>query len=232
MNPATPTPPGSQEIGLAASAISPAILYFGTPVVLITSQDRKGAVNLAPMSSIWWLGWGCMIGLTASAKTVDNLRETGQCVLNLPSEDLVAHVDRIARTTGKNPVPPDKRWIGFEYEPDKFGRAGLTAQQSEVVSPPRVAECPVQLEASVEQMHDFGTNNPLVPFGVQAIELRIERVHVHDAILAAGERDRIDPDRWRPLIMSFRHFYGLSERLHTSRLTDVPEARFSPFPQL
>jgi hypothetical protein len=30
-------------------------------------------------------------------------------VINLPSEDLVSHVDRLALTTGKSPVPEKKR---------------------------------------------------------------------------------------------------------------------------
>ena len=38
-----------------------------------------------------------------------------------------------------------------------------------------------------------------------------------------GQRDRVDPDKWRPLIMSFQEFYGLGEKVHESRLGQVPE---------
>ena len=34
--------------------IEPAILYFGTPVVLISTLNEDGSPNLAPMSSAWW----------------------------------------------------------------------------------------------------------------------------------------------------------------------------------
>src|SRR6202042_1082484 len=37
----------------------PSILYFGTPVVLISSANEDGSANLAPMSSAFWLGWRC-----------------------------------------------------------------------------------------------------------------------------------------------------------------------------
>ena len=70
--------------------VEPAILYLGTPVVLISTQNENGSPNLAPMSSAWWLGWRCMLGLAASSKTPQNLRRTGECVLNLPSADMVA----------------------------------------------------------------------------------------------------------------------------------------------
>jgi len=110
-----------------AVTIDPAILYWGTPVVLVSTLNEDDSPNLAPMSSAWWLGWGCMLGFTESANSVQNLRRTGECVLNLPSAELAGAVDRIARTTGNNPVPPDKAWLGFEYEPDKFGRPHATS---------------------------------------------------------------------------------------------------------
>ncbi len=37
--------------------IDPSILYFGTPVVLVSSLNEDGSPNVAPMSSAWWLGW-------------------------------------------------------------------------------------------------------------------------------------------------------------------------------
>ena len=47
----------------------PAILYFGTPVVLVATRNADDTFNLAPISSIFWLGWRCMIGVAASSKT-------------------------------------------------------------------------------------------------------------------------------------------------------------------
>ena len=43
-----------------------------------------------------------------------------------------------------------------------------------------------------------------------SIEARIRRVHLSASILVKGDCNRIDPDKWRPLIMSFQHFYGLT----------------------
>jgi hypothetical protein len=49
-------------------------------------------------------------------------------------------------------------------------------------------------------------------------------------VLVPGEPDRIDPDRWRPLIMSFQHFYGLTPRLRGSTLVSIPESSYRPQP--
>ncbi len=195
--------------------IEPKILYFGTPVVLISSLNEDGSSNLAPMSSAWWLGQSCMLGMGQRSKTAENLRRCPELVLNLPSADLVGAVDRLALTTGQPLMPEYKRRMGFRHEAHKFAHADLTATPADLVAPSRVAECPVQLEAIVETMRDFEGDHAL------AIEARIVRVHVDEALLNPNKRHQIDPEKWRPLIMSFLEFYGLGESLHPSKLAEV-----------
>src|SRR6202000_1648848 len=98
----------------------PAILYFGPPVVLISTLNPDGTPNLAPMSSAWWLGHRAMLGLAGSSRTTENLRRTVECALNLPDASMVGHVDRIARTTGSDPVPARKLARGYRHVADKF----------------------------------------------------------------------------------------------------------------
>jgi flavin reductase (DIM6/NTAB) family NADH-FMN oxidoreductase RutF len=188
----------------------PAILYFGTPVVLIGTSNQDGSANLAPMSSAFWLGWRCILGLSARSKTTQNMIRSGQCVLNLPSHDLAGEVNRLARTTGSDPVPEGKQRKGYRFEPAKFELAGLTPVAGQVVTAPRVVECPVQLEAKVEAVHGVADDDPRQKGAISLIEVRIVRVHIEEQILMAGDRNRVDPDKWRPLIMSFQEFYGLA----------------------
>src|SRR5690349_6951034 len=125
--------------------IQPKILYFGTPVVLISTLNEDGSANLAPMSSAWWLNQSCMLGMSGKSKTVQNIKRERECVLNLPSADLVSQVDRLALTTGASPVPDYKAEMGYRYESDKFGLSGFTQIPSDLVKAPRAGECPVQL---------------------------------------------------------------------------------------
>ncbi|QYC38197.1 Flavin reductase like domain protein [Nonomuraea coxensis DSM 45129] len=198
--------------------IEPNILYFGTPVVLISTLNEDGSPNLAPMSSAFWLGWRGLLGLGARARTAENLLRTRECVLNLPSDALAAAVDRLALTTGSDPVPERKRERGYRHVADKFGRAGLTPVPSETVAPPRAAECPVAMEAVVEAVHPFGEGG-----GTLAFEVLVRRVWTHERIRLAGTDDHIDPDAWRPLIMSFQKLYGLGPQVHPSTLATIPE---------
>ena len=205
----------------------PAILYFGTPVVLISRVNEDGGFNLAPMSSAWWLGQRCVLGLAVASRTTRNLLRTRQCVLNLPSDAMAAEVDRLARTTGSDPVPEAKARRGYRHVGDKFATAGLTPIASLTVKPPRAMQCPVQLEAELEQAHPIAENDPAWRGRGLALQVVVRKVHAAAEVLAEAEPDRIDPDKWRPLIMSFQRFYGLtSGQVHGSELAKIPEAAY------
>ena len=209
--------------------IEPSILYFGTPVVLITTQNEDQTTNIAPMSSVWWLGWSCMLGLDASSQTSANLKRTGECVLNLASADLVSSVDKLAMLTGSKKLPLHKKKLGYSYEPDKFGAAGFSPIASDLVAPPRIAECKIQLEGVVSGIHVFGAQDPKMAVPTKAFEVSIQRVHAAADLQVEGHPNRIDPDKWNPLIMNFRNFYGTSTQLHSSALARGPEEAYAPW---
>jgi flavin reductase (DIM6/NTAB) family NADH-FMN oxidoreductase RutF len=209
------------------NASEPAILYFGTPVVVISTENDDGSANLAPMSSAFWLGWRCVLGLSAGSQTARNLQRSRQCVLNLPSQAQVSQVDRLALTTGADPVPPAKAARGYRHVRDKFAVSGFTPEASQAVAAPRVRECPVQLEAVVESVHGIADGDADLRGRLLNIEVRVVRVHLHSSIVMDGLPNRVDPDKWRPLIMSFQKFYGLSaQQLHPSALSSIEESMY------
>ena len=163
-----------------------------------------------------------MLGLGQMGQTSDNLIRTRECVINLPSEDLVTHVDRLALTTGKNPVPEKKRQWGYHYEPNKFGIAGLTPVESQSVASPRVLECPIQMEGIVHDFRPFGKNVNANVFEVHIVNLHVDA----NLLLENGLRPHIDPVRWRPLIMNFCRFFGLGGEVHPSRLAQSDFMKF------
>jgi hypothetical protein len=62
--------------------------------------------------------------------------------------------------------------------------------------------------------------------------MRIVRAHIDESILVSGQPDHVDPDKWRPLIMSFSQFYGLGERAGLSMLAAIPEEAYRPVPHM
>ena len=98
---------------------------------------------------------------------------------------------------------------------------------SATVAPPRVRQCPVQMEAVVEGTHVLAQDDDKLRGAVLAFEVRIQRVWLDEKILVEGRPDHVDPDRWRPLIMSFQKFYGLAPgQLHPSMLATIPERSY------
>jgi len=191
--------------------ISPKILYFGNPVALISSVNEDHTPNLSPISSFWALGWTMTLGLLTETKTLKNLEERPECVVNIPSPDLWRQVESLAPLTGQNPVPVDKS-DKFRFEKDKFAAGSFTPLPSEVVSAPRVKECPVQLEATVRSIRALvGERRVHKLGGAASVEVEILRVHVRSEFVM-GEH-YINPAKWQPLIYNFRHYFGLGKEL-------------------
>jgi len=188
-------------------SIAPPVLYFGTPVVLIVTLNPDRRANITPMSSAWALGTSVVLGLSSAGQGAANLLREGECTLNFPSAGLWTKVERIARTTGANPVPPYKASAGFYHEADKFALGGFARQRSESVSAPRILECPLQFEARLLACHRSAQDHADAPSSHLLMEVEVEQVHAHRDIVLPGT-NHIDTARWDPLQYVFRHYFG------------------------
>jgi flavin reductase (DIM6/NTAB) family NADH-FMN oxidoreductase RutF len=194
--------------------INPSVHYFGTPVALITTLQADGTPTLSPMSSAWALGDRIVLGMATRGQGIENAVREGQCVVNIAPASLWQTVERLARTTGRNPVPDDKAAAGYYYEPRKFEAAGLTPLPSNLVRPPRVAECPLQYEAEIVAAHAPGggtwTIGCIHDFAI--LEVKVVRVHAHEEVTFPGT-NHIDTRKWHPLLYVFRHYVAAGEDL-------------------
>ncbi|MFK0522437.1 flavin reductase family protein [Paenibacillus illinoisensis] len=184
--------------------INPSILYYGTPVLLLSTLNEDGSTNLSPLSSSWALGDCLVLGLGIQGKGYENLRRHSECVINLPDASMWRAVESLGRYTGTYPVPEEKRQMGYEFCAEKFEAAGLTAQDSLRVKPLRIAECPLQIESSVQHIR----TPEHTPF-MAVVEVKSLEVHAHKKLISG--LNKIDPAKWNPLIYNFRHYYGLGE---------------------
>ncbi|ADB32973.1 conserved hypothetical protein [Kribbella flavida DSM 17836] len=201
--------------------VQPKVLYFGTPVVLVSSRNPDGTTNLGPMSSAWWLDRSAMLGMSASSQTVRNLVERPECVLNLVEPAMVAALDRIALLTGASEMSEAKRRRGYRYEPDKFTAAGLTREPGGLVAVDAVQESPITLEGHIVAIHRVGPEGS----NLRALELAVERVNVREDLLMDQHPTHIDPLRWDPLIMKFTEYFAGGRPAYASSLArgwDMP----------
>ncbi|WP_374356245.1 flavin reductase family protein [Chitinimonas sp.] len=193
--------------------IQPSVLYFGTPVVLVSTRNSDGSSNLTPISSAWALGDRLVLGMGISGLGCENLLRQRECVINIPSAEQWPAIEAIGRTTGRQPVPDFKQAMGYRGEADKFACAGLTALPSDTVQAARVAQCPLQIEAKLLAAHAMqAPADADQSHAVYILETQVSRVHAHEAIMQ-GDSQRIDTARWHPLVYVFRHYFGTGEKL-------------------
>jgi flavin reductase (DIM6/NTAB) family NADH-FMN oxidoreductase RutF len=128
--------------------------------------------------------------------------------LNLPSSASWQAVERLAPTTGCAQVPAYKLEMGYRFDAHKFDTAGFTAAPSHLVKPPRIAECPLQLEARMLSVHAPSAGED----GWCIVETEVAQVHAHEEIVIPGS-NRIAATKWNPLLYVFRHYFGTGAEL-------------------
>jgi flavin reductase (DIM6/NTAB) family NADH-FMN oxidoreductase RutF len=107
------------------------------PVVLLTTA-RKGRANVMTMSWHTMLEFEPpLVGCVVSNRnfSFENLRKTGECVINIPTVELAAQTVRVGNCSGKTR--------------DKFAAFGLTPVPAARVAAPLIEQCYANLECKV-----------------------------------------------------------------------------------
>jgi hypothetical protein len=178
----------------------PNMFYYGFPVVLLSTMDDKGRVNITPITCTFTLGTNAVIALVKLNQAYENIKAVPEAVFNLPTSQMWEQVEAIAPYTAKDPVPAQKA-AKYTHTDDKFALGGFTPLASEKVRPPRIAQCPIQAEAKVVNIIDRN--------GYVLVELEFVQVHAEDNLVMDG--DKINPLNWDPLIYNFKHYYSIGE---------------------
>lgn len=107
------------------------------PAVLVTTE-LEGHRNVMTMSWHMLLEFTPLIGVCIGPwdHSYHALKETGECVIAVPTVDLATKVVEIGNSSGR--------------DIDKFKEFGLTPVPAEKVSPPLIAECLAHIECRVE----------------------------------------------------------------------------------
>ena len=115
------------------------------PIVLVTTVDVAGNVNIAPKSWVALVSADpnlIVLGCDRRHHTAQNLLANGECVLNFPSDNIAL-----------------KTWQTHKYlEPcaDEPNARGFTTVSSNKVRPPRLVECRAHIECRLESAKFYG----------------------------------------------------------------------------
>ena len=117
------------------------------------------------------------------------IKESGEFVINLTTEDLARATDYVGIYTGA--------------KVDKFEKCGLTKIKSEVVSAPTIKEAPIALECRVFNVIESGTHDIFMA--------DIVNVSCDDSIIDGN--DKICFDKARLIAYSHGEYYALGKKL-------------------
>lgn len=182
------------------------------PIAWVVSQSAQGALNAAPFSffnvvssdpPIVALGIGPRGGELKD--TSRNILETGQFVINLVSAELAEQMNHTS--------------LDYEASIDELARAGLVAEPSLIVDPPRIAQSPAALECKVWQVLDAAPQRVIVLARVVGLYLR-------DDALLNPEKFYVDT----PALRLLGRMHGAGWYAHTSDLFQMraPDAANDP----
>ncbi len=148
------------------------------PIAFASTIDSKGNINLAPFSffNVFSANPPIMIfsparsGRTNESKdTYNNVKEVPEVVINVVTHDMV-HQMSLASSP-------------YDSDVSEFEKAGFTSLVSDMITPPRVKESPVQFECKVNEVIELGDQGG----AGNLIICEVLRIHVKESLLDQNE---------------------------------------------
>jgi flavin reductase (DIM6/NTAB) family NADH-FMN oxidoreductase RutF len=175
-------------------ALGPSDKLYPMPAVLVCG----GTMEEADACAVAWTGICATnppriaVALRGSRRTLELIRMSGTLTVNTPRAEDAAVVDFFGTVSGR--------------DHDKFAESGWTLEPSAVVSAPRIAQCPYQMECRVVQEVELGSHVLLIAEVVES--------HAEEFVLdEAGAK--VDVSKLDPLvyIAGSREYWHLGEKL-------------------
>jgi flavin reductase (DIM6/NTAB) family NADH-FMN oxidoreductase RutF len=169
-------------------------MLYPLPAVMVSCQKQGEKPNIITVA---WTGTVCTnpamiyISVRPERYSYDIIKETGEFVINLTSENLVKAVDYCGVKTGRNV--------------DKFKEMKLTPINGNIVKVPMIGESPVNIECRVTQILPLGSHHMIIA--------EVLGVHVDKAYM--NKNGKFELSMARPIVYSHGEYYGLGELLGT-----------------
>ncbi len=119
------------------------------------------------------------------------IKERGEFVINLPTEAIVKATDLCGVKSGR--------------DVDKFALASLTAEPSNLVAAPGIAECPISLECKVREIYSLGSHDM---FLADIVAVDVDPKYV-------DEKGALHMGKAGLLAYAHGSYYGLGKQLGT-----------------
>ena len=173
---------------------------YPSPAALITSVDAAGKANIVTLAEVFNISIAkpVIVAIAIRPATYSHtlISETQEYVINLPPASLLAQVDGCGSISGRDQI-------------NKFERFGLTPLPADEVSPPLIAECPVNIECRVMSRHTIGDHDLFLG--------EVLAVHVDDDKLDASEK--LMTEKLDMLVYVTGEYWSVGKRLEYLRFS-------------
>lgn len=172
----------------------PGNMLYPLPVVMVSAADKEGRDDIITVA---WTGTVCTnppmvsISIRPERYSYHMIRETGEFVINLTTEELAFATDYCGVKSGR--------------DVDKFKETGLTREKAEKVKAPMIAEAPVSIECKVKEIRELGSHHMFIA--------QVAAVHTDEKYM--DEKNRFDLNRARPIVYSHGEYLGTGKKLGT-----------------
>ena len=172
----------------------PGNMLYPLPVVMVSAADKEGRDDIITVA---WAGTVCTnppmvsISIRPERYSYHMIRETGEFVINLTTEELAFATDYCGVKSGR--------------DVDKFKETGLTREKAEKVKAPMIAEAPVSIECKVKEIRELGSHHMFIA--------QVAAVHADEKYM--DEKNRFDLNRARPIVYSHGEYLGTGKKLGT-----------------
>ena len=173
---------------------TPGNMLYPLPVVMVSAADKEGRDDIITVA---WAGTVCTnppmvsISIRPERYSYHMIRETGEFVINLTTEELAFATDYCGVKSGR--------------DVDKFKETGLTREKAEKVKAPMIAEAPVSIECKVKEIRELGSHHMFIA--------QVAAVHADEKYM--DEKNRFDLNRARPIVYSHGEYLGTGKKLGT-----------------
>lgn len=170
---------------------SPSEALYPVPVALVScgSSDRANIITIA------WCGVACSkppiltVSIRPSRHSNNIIRDTGDFVINIPTQNLVKEVDICGTVSGR--------------DRDKFDLCNFTRSEPSIVNSLMIEECPVNIECKVTKILSLGAHDMFMG----------EVVNIHRNPSMLDKYGNVDYSKAMPIVYNQGEYWSLGKRI-------------------